>query len=134
MHVISIGGRPDDQALSRFDRTLRLGTAPAPVGRPELATADEYLGYVARPRDPRWETNRMDRRAVTGKGEDVCFADVIEGNVRGRISRNQITYSERGNIQGAQFFAVAAAAYEAARREGLGRDLPTDWFLQDIRD
>jgi hypothetical protein len=33
-----------------------------------------------------------------------------------------------------QFFAVAAAAYEAARREGLGRDLPTDWFLQDIRD
>jgi len=25
-------------------------------------------------------------------------------------------------------------AYEAARREGLGRDLPTDWFLQDIRD
>jgi len=134
MHVVSIGGRPDDAALSRFDRTLRLGTAPAPVGRPELATADEYLGYVARPRDPRWETNRMDRRAVTGKGEDVGFADVIEGKVRGRISRNQITYSERGNIQGAQFFAVAAAAYEAARREGLGRDLPTDWFLQDIRD
>ena len=31
-------------------------------------------------------------------------------------------------------FAVAAAAYEAARREGLGRELPTDWFLQDIRD
>ncbi len=22
----------------------------------------------------------------------------------------------------------------AARREGLGRDLPTDWFLQDMRD
>jgi len=136
MHVISIGGRPDDQALSRFDRTLRLGTAPAPVGRPELATADEYLGYVARPRDPRWETNRMDRRApqVMGRGDDVGFADVIEGKVRGRITRNQITYSERGNIQGAQFFAVAAAAYEAARREGLGRDLPTDWFLQGIRD
>src|SRR5438093_1829673 len=134
MHVVSIGGPPDDAALSRFDRTLRLGTAPAPVGRPELATADEYLGYVARPQDPRWETNRMDRRAVTGKGDDVSFADVVSGQVRGRTSRDQVTYSERGNIQGAQFFAVAAAAYEAARREGLGRDLPTDWFLQDIRD
>ena len=136
MHVISIGGRPDDTALSRFDRTLRLGTAPAPVGRPELATTDEYLGYVARPEDPRWETNRMGRRApqVTGKGGDVGFGDVVSGRVRGRTSRDQITYSERGNIQGAQFFAVAAAAYEAARREGLGRDLPTDWFLQDIRD
>jgi ornithine cyclodeaminase/alanine dehydrogenase-like protein (mu-crystallin family) len=136
MHVISIGGRPDDAALSRFDRTLRLGTAPAPVGRPELATADEYLGYVARPKDPRWETNRMGKRApqVTGKDSDVSFGDVVEGRVRGRTSREQITYSERGNIQGAQFFAVAAAAYEAARRERLGRDLPTEWFLQDIRD
>src|SRR6267378_2501417 len=136
MHVVSIGGRPDDAALSRFDRTLRLGTAPAPVGRPELATADEYLGYIARPKDPRWETNRMGRRApqVTGKDSDVSFGDVVEGRVRGRTSRDQITYSERGNIQGAQFFAVAAAAYEAARREGLGRDLPTDWFLQGIRD
>jgi len=136
MHVVSIGGRPDDTALSRFDRTLRLGTAPAPVGRPELATADEYLGYVARPQDPRWGKNRMGRRApqVTGKGDDVSFADVANGQVRGRTSRDQITYSERGNIQGAQFFAVAAAAYEAARREGLGRELPTEWFLQDIRD
>jgi hypothetical protein len=78
----------------------------------------------------------MGRRApqVTGKRDDVSFGDVVEGKVRGRTSRNQITYSERGNIQGAQFFAVAAAAYEAARRAGLGRDLPTDWFLQDIRD
>ena len=134
MHVVSIGGRPDDAALSRFDRTLRLGTAPAPVGRPELATADEYLGYVARPQDPRWGTNRVGRRAVTGRGGDVSFADVASGKVRGRTARDQITYSERGNIQGAQFFAVAAAVYEAARREGLGRELPTDWFLQDIRD
>ncbi len=89
---------------------------------------------VARPKDPRWGTTRMGRRAVTGEGDDVSFADVVSGQVRGRTSRDQVTYSERGNIQGAQFFAVAAAAYEAARREGLGRDLPTDWFLQDIRD
>jgi ornithine cyclodeaminase/alanine dehydrogenase-like protein (mu-crystallin family) len=137
MHVVSIGGRPDDAARARFDRTLRLGTSPAPVGRPELATADEYLGYLARPADERWKrTSRMGRRApeVTGRGGDVSFGDVIEGKARGRTSPGQITYSERGNIQGAQFFAVAAAVYEAARRAGLGRELPTDWFLQEIRD
>jgi alanine dehydrogenase len=136
MHVISIGGRPDDAARARFDRKLRLGTSPAPVGHPELATAAEYLGYLARPQDPRWGTLRMGGRApqVTGRGGDVSFGDVAAGRARGRTSREQITYSERGNIQGAQFFAVAAAAYEAARREGLGRELPTDWFLQDIRD
>jgi len=78
----------------------------------------------------------MGKRApqVIGRGGDVSFGDVASGREHGRTSREQITYSERGNIQGAQFFAVAAAAYEAARREGLGRDLPTDWFLQDIRD
>ena len=52
----------------------------------------------------------------------------------GRTSRDQVTYSERGNIQGAQFHAVAAVVYEAAREQGLGRDIPTEWFLQDIRD
>ena len=39
-----------------------------------------------------------------------------------------------GNIQGAQFFAVAGAVYEAARAGSIGRVLPTEWFLQDIRD
>ncbi len=51
-----------------------------------------------------------------------------------RSSDHQITFSERGNIQGAQFFAVAGRAYEMAKAKGLGRDLPTEWLLQDIRD
>lgn len=136
MHVIAIGGRPDDAARQRFDVTLRLGTAPAPVGRPELGTADEYLGYMARPDAEIWQRRRLGKRApaVTGLGADVMFADIVSGKTPGRTSERQITYSERGNIQGAQFYAVAAAAYEAARKRGLGRELPTEWFLQDIRD
>jgi ornithine cyclodeaminase/alanine dehydrogenase-like protein (mu-crystallin family) len=138
MHVISIGGRPDDAARRRFDRILRLGTTPAPIGRPEYGTADEYLGYVARQTDPRWRALGGDRAAprVTGDGDDreVDFGELVAGRTSGRDSTGQITYSERGNIQGAQFYAVAAAVYEAARREGLGRELPTEWFLQDIRN
>lgn len=135
-HVIAIGGRPDDAARKRFDVTLRLGTAPAPVGRPELGTTDEYLGYMARPDAESWQHRRPGKRApaVTGLGTDVMFADIIGGKFPGRSSERQITYSERGNIQGAQFYAVAAAAYEAAKKRGLGRELPTEWFLQDIRD
>jgi ornithine cyclodeaminase/alanine dehydrogenase-like protein (mu-crystallin family) len=138
MHVISIGGRPDDAARRRFDRRLRLGTTPAPVGRPEYATADEYLGYAARPVDPRWSALGADRAAprVTGEADprEISFGALVAGRVRGRSSADQITYSERGNIQGAQFYAVAAAVYQAARREGLGRELPTEWFLQDVRN
>ncbi len=136
MHVISIGGRPTEGARGRFDRTLRLGTAPAPVGRPELGTADEYLAYLARPDDPRWQSELIGKRAsrVTGRGDDVFFADIVAEREQGRGGRDQITYSERGNIQGAQFYSVAAVVYEAAVERGLGRTLPTEWFLQDIRD
>ena len=136
MHVISVGGRPADDARARFDVTLRLGTAPAPVGRPELAVSDEYLGYNARPHDAIWTTVRGGKRAprVTGDGRDVSYADVIAGRHPGRRSAQDITYSERGNIQGAQFYAVAADVYEKARSRGLGHELPTQWFLQDIRD
>jgi alanine dehydrogenase len=35
---------------------------------------------------------------------------------------------------GAQFEAVAAAVYNLARERGLGTEIPTDWFLQDVRD
>ncbi len=153
MHVISIGGRPADDARGRFDVTLRLGTSPAPVGRPELGTADEYLGYLARPQDPVWGEVRGGRRApvvtgqardesgsgaigiaLRGSGTETTYADVLAGRHPGRRSASDITYSERGNIQGAQFYAVAAAVYEEARRRGLGHDLPTEWFLQDVRD
>lgn len=136
MHVISIGGRPADGARRRFDRVLRLGTAPAPVGRPELGTADEYLGYLARPDAANWQHGKGGRRApqVTGQGDDVLLSDILSGRTQGRSDPKQITYSERGNIQGAQFYSVAGAVYEAALQRGLGRPLPVEWFLQDIRD
>ncbi len=135
MHVVSVGGRPDSAARARFDRTLRLGSAPAPVGRPELATADEYLAYLARPDDPLWADQRFGKDAVvTGYGDHVLLADIMRGQAQGRTADEQITYSERGNIQGAQFYSVAAVAYEAAVKRGIGRELPAEWFLQDIRD
>ncbi len=42
---------------------------------------------------------------------------------------SQISFAERGYMQGLQFYSVAALAYEAARTKGLGRELPSEWFL-----
>ncbi len=64
----------------------------------------------------------------------VTLRELVEGTARGRTSDDQITWSERGNLQGAQFYAVAGRAYEAAVAKGLGREIPTEWFLQDIRN
>ena len=50
------------------------------------------------------------------------------------MSADQITWSERGNLQGAQFYALAGKVYELARAAKLGYEIPTRLFLQDIRD
>jgi len=79
---------------------------------------------------------RAGKRAHGAIAEDraILLADFLSGKKKGRTSKKQITYSERGNIQGAQFFAVAGKAYELAKAKGLGKEIPTDWLLQDIRD
>ena len=64
----------------------------------------------------------------------ITFADIVAGNGRGRTSDDQISYSERGNLQGNQFWPLAGRIYELAKAQGLGREIPTEWFLQDIRD
>jgi len=137
-HIVNVGGsgRPDDESLRRVDVYLRFGDAPAPVGKPELAVDDEYLGFEARPDRQKFGDGRSGRRRHGNALPDkrITLADLIAGKVKGRTNDEQITYSERGNLQGAQFFAVAGKIYEAAKRAGIGRDIPTEWFLQDIRD
>jgi alanine dehydrogenase len=137
-HIVNVGGsgKPDEESLRRVDIYLRFGDTPAPVGRPELATDDEYLGFEARPERPKFGDGRRERKRHGNALPDkrVTLADLVTGKAKGRTNDEQITYSERGNLQGAQFFAVAGKIYEAAKRLGLGREIPTEWFLQDIRD
>ena len=64
----------------------------------------------------------------------MYLAELLAGKKKGRATAAQVTWSERGNLQGAQFHAVAGRVYEAAREAGLGREIPTEWFLQEIRD
>jgi alanine dehydrogenase len=64
----------------------------------------------------------------------VFLEDILAARTQGRTSPEEITYSARGNLQGMQFYSVAAKVYERAREKGLGREIPTDWLLQDIRD
>jgi ornithine cyclodeaminase/alanine dehydrogenase-like protein (mu-crystallin family) len=139
-HVTCIGGRPDAATYQeRVDVLLRLGTAPAPVNRPEWNVPDEYIGYHAQPDNPVYRQHNMNRtevgrRDLQIRARRVSFEDLVTGRAAGRTSDQEITFSERGNLQGNQFWAVAGKVYEAARAAGLGRQLPTEWFLQDIRD
>jgi len=137
-HIVTVGGsgKPDPESLKRVDVYLRFGDTPAPVGHPELATDAEHIGYEARPQQNKFGDGRRSRRKHGNSLPDrrVTLADLVSGKAKGRTSPDQITYSERGNLQGTQFHAVAGKVYELAKQAGLGREIPTEWFLQDIRD
>ena len=136
-HVTCVGGKPDDETLRRIDVSLRLGNAPSPWGLPEFGLADEHITYAAMPNENAgFQMKRAGERGhgVIAEDRAVFLEELLTGKKKGRTSPKQITYSERGNIQGAQFFAVAGKVYEMAKAEGLGREIPTDWLLQDIRD
>lgn len=134
-HITSVGGRPDRETFARIDRYLRLGNATAPLGKP--LQQDEFITYVT----PAMEERMIKREhkhaagavSLVDESKVVYLRDILAGQP-GRLTPDDITYSERGNLQGAQFHAVAGRVYEEAVKRGLGRELPTEWFLQDIRD
>ena len=68
------------------------------------------------------------------KGNYESLIDLMDRKARGRKSKKDITYFINSGTQGLQFAAVAGRVYQLAKEQGLGRELPTEWFLQDIRD
>jgi len=51
-----------------------------------------------------------------------------------RSAPEQVTFFHNLGLLGFQFAAVAAKVYNLAREKGIGMELSTDPFLQDIRD
>lgn len=137
-HVTCIGGRVDDALRSKVDVWLRLGNTPAPLDEPGWHTESEHVGYVAQPANSVWDRrlSGAPRRPPSdaNRAKVVSLKELRDGTHPGRTSDRQVTYSERGNVQGVQFFALAGHVYERALAEGFGRQIPTDWLLQDIRD
>ena len=139
-HIVNVGGAGgllEPAVQDRIDVYFRFGNAPAPQGLPELNLPDSYVTYAARPDHDYGFKNR--RKTDRGRGiaipdRVIYFEEIKDGSNRGRISRDQITYSERGNLQGNQFHAVGGRVFELAKAAGIGNEVPTEWFLQDIRD
>jgi alanine dehydrogenase len=62
------------------------------------------------------------------------FADLASGACAGRTKPDQITFYQNAGNQGLQFSAVGGWVYRKALEQKKGREIPTAWFLQDIRD
>ncbi len=59
--------------------------------------------------------------------------DLLVGKAPRRTSDRQITFFLNNVGTGVQFAAMGYCAYRAAKEKGLGHEIPTDWFLQDIK-
>jgi alanine dehydrogenase len=58
--------------------------------------------------------------------------DLVAGKVKGRTAPDQITVFNNNTGAGTQFAAVGAAVLKRAKALGLGRQVPTEWFLEDV--
>jgi len=75
--------------------------------------------------------------ALGGKDErdlpsESTLSELCAGKAKGRTSREQKTYFANNEGHGVQFSAAGAFVLKRAKERGLGRELPTEWFLQDI--
>ena len=66
--------------------------------------------------------------------EFPLLTDIMSGKIKGRTDRNQVTFFANSGTQGLQFASTAGYVVREAKRRGLGQEIPTSWFLQDIRD
>ncbi len=76
-------------------------------------------------------------QALGGKDERdlpsaVTLGELCAEAARGRTDAAQKTYFANNEGHGVQFSAAGAFVLKRARERGVGRELPTEWFLQDI--
>jgi ornithine cyclodeaminase/alanine dehydrogenase-like protein (mu-crystallin family) len=58
--------------------------------------------------------------------------DLVTGRAEGRANDRESTCFLNNIGIGLQFAAVGSAVYYAAKARGIGREIPTDWFLEAV--
>ncbi len=149
MHVTNLGRREmPDASGDRFDVVIRQGTAGLQMKQTERFQAERGLSPAAFIGGTAEEMKRIpEKNPEPGFGGDdpefkdrgkggsyPDFADLVTGKAKGRTRRDQVTFYRNVGNQGLQFSAVGQVVYRKCVEQKLGREIPTDWFLQDIRD
>ena len=137
MHVTNV--RPNEtgpDVPARADVIARLGSATLRMDNPPPGTIGGSDGMFAYFVGTPEEKQRLpySPSAELADPKAGTLPDIIAARQAGRTSDQQITFFSNIGTQGLQFAAAGAKVYELAKAKGLGHVLPTEWFVQNIRD
>ena len=122
MHVVDV--RPEELEGETYEKAdVVIGTSNQAVFNYALGTQEER---DRRPMDDNYQ------RRYTNRTHNV-LSDVLSGEKSGRQNDTQTTLHHNFSA-GIQFAAVGYLVYRYAKENGLGRELPLEWFQQDIRN
>jgi ornithine cyclodeaminase/alanine dehydrogenase-like protein (mu-crystallin family) len=60
------------------------------------------------------------------------LAELVAGRVKARTQPEDVTCFLNNLGLGYQFAAAGSVIYRRAKEQGVGHDLPTDWFTQTV--
>jgi len=131
-----------------FQRQVEPGMHLSSIKRPEIAVAairaaDRVVVHTHEERPQHFIAAGL-RLPETAEGKgwslgsDADFRsfpqlqDLIAGTAPGRGSASEVTCFLNNIGMGFQFAAAGAAVYREAKARGVGRELPTEWFTEDV--
>ncbi|MBI2359017.1 MAG: ornithine cyclodeaminase family protein [Deltaproteobacteria bacterium] len=121
------------EVVKRCDLSIKLGRNTVETMDEGMVRLHGNVGYIAGQPEERSRIPNPEVDNYTG-GFFKYFMDVRAGKIPGRTSPKEVTFFINAGTQGLQFAACAGRVYQLAKEKGVGRELPTEWFLQDIRD
>ena len=123
MHLSSIKKPEIDRAaIKRADRVI----IHARDNRPIVELSTDLPQAVIQAEGRRWPgAEDQDFKLPT-------LPDLIAGKIRGRQSEQEVTCFLNYLGLGYQFAAAGSVVYRKAKEQGLGHELPTDWFTEDV--
>jgi alanine dehydrogenase len=136
MHVTDVTWDETEPGFAdAVDVPVKMGESTPHVENPPpgaFYAAHGFLGYVAgQPEEKAIIPRRPPREEIL---KMPTLADVLSGKAKGRTRDEQTSWFLNLGVMGVQFAAVCTAVYNEAKKKNIGRDIPTEWFTQNIRD
>jgi len=119
----------DGEAWQKSDFIITSG----PMGKEGFTTLrseNRKLASIFSPGD----YNKVEGERSAHYHDKIHFlSDLLVGKAPGRTAPDQMTLMNKNWGLGIEFASVGKLVYDRARANGIGRELPTEWFSQTSR-